>query len=90
MEKIKKEIEEKEKKENEEANKLRQDFKKEEKAKEKEISKKNEQILLKYKPYMSQKLETKKYLYNERYDKYFLYSLFFYRIFRNDNPQFFL
>ena len=57
------------KKENEE---IRKKFKEKEKAIEKKQSKQNEEILLKYKPYINQKLEKSKknYLYNQRYEKF--------------------
>ena len=72
IERRKKELEEKEeetKKENEE---IRKKFKEKEKAIEKRQSKQNEEILLKYKPYINQKLEKSKknYLYNQRYEKF--------------------
>ena len=74
MERMKKEIEEKEKEKKELDEEQRKKFKEKEKAIEKKQSKLNEEILLKYKPFINQKPEInkKQYLYNKRYDNFVL------------------
>ena len=74
MERMRKEIEEKEKEKKELDEEQRKKFKEKEKAIEKKQSKLNEEILLKYKPFINQKPEInkKQYLYNKRYDNFVL------------------
>ena len=71
-EKRKKEMEEKDKNDKKEREEIIKKFKEQEKAIEQKQSKLNEEILLKYKPYINQKLEkTKKnYLYSKRYESF--------------------
>ena len=72
MEKRKKEIEEKDKEEKSKKDELIKKMKEQEKVIEQKQSKMNEEIMLKYKPFINQKPEkTKKdYLYNKRYENY--------------------
>ena len=72
VEKRKKAMEEEDKKSKMLKDELIKEFKEKEKAIEKKQSKINEEKMLKYKPYINQKLEINKknYLYNKRYENY--------------------